>query len=83
MSAEGGGGGSGRAVPPASPAAPKDQPFPAIMGAALITGGLVWAVDRVDRRAATVLTVTLLLGIALARDITGKVDEFIAAVTGK
>jgi hypothetical protein len=64
--------------PPARP----DAGFPQVVFAAVLLGGAVAVVDRFDRKAAAILTATLLMGVMLSRDIVGKATELVDAVTG-
>lgn len=57
--------------------------FPQVFGAAVLLGTGIALVDYYDRKAAAILTVTLLLGVMLQRDIVGKATELIDAVSGK
>jgi hypothetical protein len=59
-----------------------DATFPQVAGAAVLVGGAVALVDRYDRRAASILMVTLLLSVMLTRDIVARATEFIDAVSG-
>ena len=60
----------------------QDSGFPQIIGAAVLVGAGVALVDRYDRKAATILAVTLLLSVMLTRDITTRATELVAAIAG-
>lgn len=62
--------------------APIQSDFPRVMAAAVGVSALIALVDRYDRRAAGIFTLTLLLGVVLARDVTTKATELIDAISG-
>ncbi len=69
------------APPPVTTAV--DTPFPTIVGAALVFGGAIALLAQLDRKAATIVTVTMLAAIVLRRQIVTQFNDLVSTITGR
>lgn len=58
------------------------KPFPVIAGAALLVGVGIAALAQIDKRAATILSLTLIAGIVLNRRVAQQFNDLVTVING-